>query len=167
MFFSNPTKEMGWSWRHLFSNHARRSWLCRKHQLVLLSLIFFLIYPFSTIFFFFFNLCSYNIKLQCNPPPLCYDFTNVTNYLNDPKVQASLGVKSGITWETCNDQINGMFGVDRIERLTNLTNKTFHKKFNSIYFKHSQTNNSFKFDIPNLLASGIQVLVYSGKLDLM
>lgn len=87
------------------------------------------------------NINYYDIKLQCNPPPLCYDFTQITNYLNNPKVQQQLGVKSGVTWETCNDQINGMFGPDRIE--------------------------SFKFDIPTILATGLQVIVYSGKLDLI
>jgi len=30
----------------------------------------------------------YNIDTKCNPPPLCYDFTAITNYLN----VSSLGV---------------------------------------------------------------------------
>jgi len=88
------------------------------------------------------NLNVYNIDLQCNPQPLCYDFTNVTNYLNDPTVQQNLGVASqGITWQTCSDQVNENFGIDVIE--------------------------SFRYEIPSLLNAGIRVVIYNGDLDLI
>jgi len=88
------------------------------------------------------NLNVYNIDLQCNPPPLCYDFSNVTNYLNDPNTQQQLGVASqGITWQTCSDQVNEAFGIDVIR--------------------------SFRYEIPSLLAAGIRVVVYNGDLDLI
>jgi len=88
------------------------------------------------------NINYYNIKLQCNPPPLCYDFSNVTNYLNTPSVQRSLGVYSqGITWETCNDEVNGLFGNDVIE--------------------------SFRYEIPAILANKIPVVIYNGDYDLI
>jgi len=88
------------------------------------------------------NLNVYNIKLQCNPQPLCYDFTNQTNYLNTPSVQQQLGVASqDITWETCNDQVNGDFGVDVIT--------------------------SYRYEIPVILTAGIPVVIYNGDLDLI
>jgi carboxypeptidase C (cathepsin A) len=86
------------------------------------------------------NINYYNIDLQCNPPPLCYDFTNITNYLNQASVQQKLGVHN-IQWETCSDEVNEMFGVDREE--------------------------SFRFDIPIILKANVRVLVYSGMLDLI
>jgi serine carboxypeptidase-like clade 4 len=88
------------------------------------------------------NINYYNIDLQCNPPPLCYDFSNVTNYLNTPSVQQQLGVYSqGIQWETCNNEVNSLFGSDIIE--------------------------SFRFEIPSILANKIRVVVYNGDLDLI
>jgi len=88
------------------------------------------------------NLNVYNIDLQCVPPPLCYDFTNITNYLNDPAVQKKLGVYSqGIQWQTCNYEVNSAFGIDVIE--------------------------SFRYEIPSLLNAGIRVVIYNGDLDLI
>jgi len=87
------------------------------------------------------NINVYNIQLQCNPAPLCYNFDVITAYLNLAKTQQSLGVQGNIQWEACSDSVNEMFGVDREE--------------------------SFAFDVPTLLNSGIRVLVYSGKLDLI
>jgi len=86
------------------------------------------------------NINYYDIDLQCNPPPLCYDFTNITNYLNEASVQAHLGVNN-ITWQTCNFVVNGGFSIDREE--------------------------SFSYKIPTLLENNIQVLIYSGMLDLI
>jgi len=88
------------------------------------------------------NLNVYNIDLQCNPEPLCYDFSNVTNYLNQQSVQQQLGVANqGITWQTCNDQVNEDFGVDVIE--------------------------SYRYEIPTLLNNNIRVVIYNGDLDLI
>jgi len=88
------------------------------------------------------NLNVYNIDLQCNPPPLCYDFTNITNYLNEPSVQQQLGVASqGITWQTCSDEVNGDFGIDRIQ--------------------------SFRYEIPTILAANVTTVIYNGDLDLI
>jgi len=88
------------------------------------------------------NINVYNIDLQCNPPPLCYDLSNITNYLNEPSVQQQLGVASqGITWEACSDDVNSQFGVDRLQ--------------------------SFSFDVPLILKAGVRVVVYSGDLDLI
>jgi len=87
------------------------------------------------------NINYYDIDLQCNPPPLCYDLTNITNYLNLPDVLAELRVASGITWGACNDEVNEMFSVDIIQ--------------------------SYRFDVPYVLKAGVRVMVYSGMLDLI
>jgi len=87
------------------------------------------------------NLNVYNIDLQCNPQPLCYDFSNVTNYLNQQSVQQALGIQGQINWQTCNDQVNSDFGIDVIK--------------------------SFRYEIPSLLANNIRVVIYNGDLDLI
>jgi len=80
----------------------------------------------------------YDIRKQCNGP-LCYDFSNIDNFLNQQNVQQAIGVSR--TWTECSDGVNEMFGVDREE--------------------------SFRFDIPTTLAGGYKVLVYSGDKDLI
>jgi len=88
------------------------------------------------------NINVYNIDLPCNPQPLCYDFSNVTNYLNTPSVQQQLGVYSqGIQWQTCNFEVNQLFGNDIIE--------------------------SFRYEIPTILANKVPVVIYNGDLDLI
>jgi len=85
------------------------------------------------------NINIYNIDLQCNPPPLCYDLSNITSYLNLPSVQQALGVNG--TWEACNDQVNGNFEVDELE--------------------------SYAYHVTTLLEAQVPVFVYSGMLDLI
>jgi len=88
------------------------------------------------------NLNVYNIHLQCNPPPLCYDFTNITNYLNLPSVQKQIGVANQqITWATCSYSVNGMFLVDELE--------------------------SFRWELPYVLEDNIRVVIYNGDYDLI
>jgi serine carboxypeptidase-like clade 4 len=48
----------------------------------------------------------YNVKAKCAVPPLCYDFSAATTLLNEPTVQAALNVPHGITWESCNFDVN-------------------------------------------------------------
>ena len=43
----------------------------------------------------------YDIRKKCDHPPLCYDFTNVANFLKRPDVVADLGVQ-GRDWVDCN-----------------------------------------------------------------
>lgn len=47
----------------------------------------------------------YNINMTCAVPPLCTDMTGITTWLNTPSVQQALGVKAGITWAPCNDEV--------------------------------------------------------------
>jgi len=55
---------------------------------------------FDTVLDYAGNINYYDVRKQCNPPPLCYDLSSITNYLNQPSVQSQLGVN--ITWESCN-----------------------------------------------------------------
>jgi carboxypeptidase C (cathepsin A) len=111
--------------------------LCKQFLAMLVVIFGFTFHSFSVG-----NLNIYNINLQCNPSPLCYDFTNVTDYLNLPSVQQKLGVYSqGIQWETCNFIVNELFGIDFIQAYNN--------------------------KLPLLLSSGIPVVIYNGDLDLI
>jgi len=83
----------------------------------------------------------YDVDTQCNPPPLCYDLTNITNYLNQNSVKKSIGVNPKIQWGACNFKVNERFGIDIQE--------------------------SFAYEVADLLDSGVPVLVYSGMLDLI
>jgi len=84
------------------------------------------------------NINVYNIKLPCIGP-LCYDLSNITNFLNTPSVQDELGVDR--VWNTCSSQVGEQF-YDDIER-------------------------SFAYHIPVLLAANVRVVVYNGMLDLI
>jgi len=73
--------------------------------------------------------------------PLCYDFSTQTAWLNKANVQAAINITKQIQWTTCNYEVNGDFGVDHYE--------------------------SFAYDIPTMLAAGVNVTAYSGKYDLI
>jgi cathepsin A (carboxypeptidase C) len=79
----------------------------------------------------------YDMRLKCQKPPLCYDFSDVEQYLNSEKVQTYLGVAK--KWESCNMQVNQYMQGDWMRR--------------------------YQDQIPDLLASGIRVLIYAGDVD--
>jgi carboxypeptidase C (cathepsin A) len=47
------------------------------------------------------NINVYDIRKQCNPPPLCYNLDPIANYLDSSYVRNKLGVGDR-TWESCN-----------------------------------------------------------------
>jgi len=47
----------------------------------------------------------YDIRIPCEVAPLCYDFSNAGVYLNEPEVQAQLGV-SGRKWKDCKTDVH-------------------------------------------------------------
>ena len=47
----------------------------------------------------------YDVRLKCEVPPLCYDFSAMTQYLNRDDVQQALNLKKQ-TWETCSEEVN-------------------------------------------------------------
>jgi cathepsin A (carboxypeptidase C) len=81
----------------------------------------------------------YDIRIKCAVPPLCYDMSNIGKYLNTKTIQAQLGVSG--TWQSCNQGINMMFALA------------------GDWMKNYQTM------LPDLLGSGIRVLIYAGDCD--
>jgi len=94
---------------------------------------------FDTVLEYAGNINYYDIRKQCNPPPLCYDMSAITNYLNLPAVQAKLGVNQ--TWESCNADV--------------------YAAMESTDFEYS-----YRFDIPTLLKN-YRVFFYNGNEDLI
>lgn len=52
----------------------------------------------------------YDMREKCEHLPLCYDFTNVGNFLNNPDVQKELGAEG--EWASCNFLVNKVFMND-------------------------------------------------------
>lgn len=44
----------------------------------------------------------YDVRQPCSNPPLCYDFSNIENWLAAAPNLAALGIPSGVTWNECN-----------------------------------------------------------------
>jgi len=82
----------------------------------------------------------YDIRIPCKVPGLCYNFSQATAFMNRADVQTSLGVRAqNITWQSCNMQVNGMFGLDWMR--------------------------NFDQYVKDLINDEIRVLVYSGDVD--
>lgn len=82
----------------------------------------------------------YDMRLKCEHEPLCYDFSEIGIYLNDPSVRKALGVDpSAGNWDECNKAVNINFVNDFMK--------------------------NFDYLIPDLLEAGIPVLVYVGDQD--
>jgi len=79
----------------------------------------------------------YDMRIKCAVEPLCYDFSMVGTFLNDPETQKKLGVNK--TWESCNYKVNAAISEDWVHSFHNL--------------------------LPDLLADGIRVLIYAGDVD--
>lgn len=79
----------------------------------------------------------YDMRLKCEKPPLCYDFSEIDVFLNDPDVQKTIGVDK--PWESCNFQVNMQFIFD------------FMRNYDQL--------------VPELLEDGIRVLIYVGDQD--
>lgn len=87
------------------------------------------------------GLNPYNIMLQCQVQPLCYDMTDITTFLNNVTIQTALNVRNpgSINWQPCNFDVNGDFGSDWM------------RDFNGM--------------VPDLLASNLRFWTYAGDLD--
>lgn len=53
----------------------------------------------------------YDIRLKCEFPPLCYDFSDLDTYLNRDDVREALGV-AGRKWESCNMKVHAAMIFD-------------------------------------------------------
>lgn len=59
------------------------------------------------------GLNPYDIRVPCGANDLCYNFTNIELFLNDPAVRDALHVSSEVDeWVSCNNKVNVMFMND-------------------------------------------------------
>jgi len=85
------------------------------------------------------NINVYDIRKQCTFPPLCYDLSAITNFMNLPSTKKGLGVSRD--WEECDGEVYSKLTPD--DWIANLAR-----------------------DVPLLLAQpGYRVLAYYGKED--
>jgi len=84
------------------------------------------------------NINVYDIRKKCEVAPLCYDFSYLDRYLNQPSVKKELGVE-GRMWVACSPKIQTAMLADIMRNME--------PKF------------------PGLLEDGIQVLIYAGEYD--
>merc|ERR1712166_535757 len=86
------------------------------------------------------GLNPYDVRIKCQVPGLCYDFSAETSWLGLPATRSALGVTSAsANWESCNMQVNQQFSSD--------------------WMKNQQ------YTVPPLLAAGVDVLIYAGDAD--
>jgi cathepsin A (carboxypeptidase C) len=87
------------------------------------------------------GLNPYDISKKCAKPPLCYDFSNVADFLNLESTKQALGVdKSHVhNWNACNYGINMKFHTDWMK--------------------------DFSPYVADLLDAGFPALIYAGDLD--
>jgi cathepsin A (carboxypeptidase C) len=83
------------------------------------------------------GLNPYDMRIPCVVPGLCYNFTDIDNYLNLQSVQQYLGVN--LEWESCSTPVNQAFAGDWMK--------------------------DYAGTIPYLLNDGIRVLIYAGDQD--
>jgi serine carboxypeptidase-like clade 4 len=86
------------------------------------------------------NINYYDVRKQCNPPPLCYDMTPIGDYLNEASVRKQLGV-GNTPWQTCSSVV--------YQYLTN------------------DFEVSYRSDLPFLMSNGVRVTIYEGVEDLI
>lgn len=79
----------------------------------------------------------YDMRIKCEKPPLCYDFSKVATFLNTPEVQKAIGATK--KWSSCNLVVNKAFQNDFM--------KNYHTK------------------LPDMLKDGIRVMIYAGDVD--
>jgi len=86
------------------------------------------------------GLNPYDIRKNCEHPPLCYDFSNVNTFMNLDSTREALHVsKKANSWESCNMGINLKF--------------------------HSDWMHDFSPYVGDMLNGGIPVLIYAGDVD--
>jgi len=86
------------------------------------------------------GLNPYDVRIKCDVPGLCYDFSVATEWLNLDDTRTALGVTSASTaWASCNMKVNQQFASDWMK--------------------------SQEYTIPPLLAAGVRTLIYAGDAD--
>lgn len=82
----------------------------------------------------------YDIRKQCQGS-LCYDFSNMEDFLTQSSVKTALGVPSDIDFVSCSDTVHQAMLDDWMRDL--------------------------EVGIPALLEQGIEMLIYAGEYDLI
>jgi len=86
------------------------------------------------------GLNTYDVRIPCKVPGLCYDFSAPTAWLDQASTRAALGVTgSSSSWSSCNMRVNQQFSSD--------------------WMANQQ------YTVPPLLAAGVRVLIYAGDAD--
>eukprot|EP00536_Pseudo-nitzschia_multiseries_P008314 jgi/Psemu1/325142/estExt_fgenesh1_pg.C_2100002 len=87
------------------------------------------------------GLNPYDIRKKCEVPPLCYDFSNVKEWLNLESTKKALGVDETHShrWEACNFGINAKFHTDWMK--------------------------DYSGEVRDLLEDGFPALIYAGDVD--
>ena len=86
------------------------------------------------------GLNPYDMRVKCAKPPLCYDFSGVGKFLERPEVRTALNIRTDAgEWQSCNFNVNRAFMGDWMK--------------------------NYQYQIPDLLAHGIRVLIYAGDQD--
>jgi len=80
----------------------------------------------------------YDIREECENPPLCYDMDNAGEFLNQKEIQEALGVP-GRKWKDCAMDVHMMLLGDWVLSMSS--------------------------KVASILENGIEVLVYSGDKD--
>uniref|UniRef100_A0A7R9TQ83 Carboxypeptidase n=2 Tax=Prasinoderma coloniale TaxID=156133 RepID=A0A7R9TQ83_9VIRI len=81
----------------------------------------------------------YNVTGACEHPPLCYDFSAITAYMQLESTREALHVTGDHEWETCDAGVHVALTADWMRDL--------------------------ELVVPGLLADGVRVLVYAGEDD--
>jgi len=81
----------------------------------------------------------YDVRIPCEYPPLCYDFSSVDSLLGQTAVKKALGVPPSISWTSCSTFVHLLMLDDWV--------------------------GNFAVDIPKMLSQNIRVLIYSGDKD--
>ena len=86
------------------------------------------------------GLNPYDVRIKCEVPGLCYDFSAPTAWLDLPATRDALHVTAASAkWSSCNMKVNQMFANDWMA--------------------------TQEYTVPPLLAAGIDVLIYAGDAD--
>ncbi|KNC84790.1 hypothetical protein SARC_02998 [Sphaeroforma arctica JP610] len=64
------------------------------------------------------GLNQYDVREQCEHPPLCYDFAPVSDFLNDANTRKTLHVQGDEEWQSCNMLVNLHFITDFMRDLS-------------------------------------------------
>jgi len=84
------------------------------------------------------NLNQYDVRNKCQKPPMCYDFSDVQSFVDQPEIRQVLGVPA-IEWQSCNFEVNMDFMGDFMR--------------------------GYKKEVIELLENDIRVLIYAGDAD--